>query len=179
MRNCVIMLVALAVLAVGTRLAFAEEELFDTKAAAMSLEKGVAHLKTKEYDAAIKELEESVSINPDAEGFYYLGYAYYLKGKTGDGDSRQKSIDCFEKAYELDPNFTPTKYKPAEQPTVAPQQQNAQESPAPSVAPAQPAAPDAAVQSQQTQEPDAPAQPAAPVKATEKVKNIGDIPAVP
>ena len=95
--------------------AFAEEELFDTKAAEQHIEKGIAHLKAKNYDAAITEFEESSAIVPEAESYYYLGYAYYMKGRTkGDGDSRKRSMENFEKAYEIDPNFTPTRFKPAE-----------------------------------------------------------------
>lgn len=96
----------------------AAEELFDTKAAAELLEKGISHLRTKNLDAAVEALEESVTISPEAETYYYLGYAYYMKGRTGDSDSRKKSIESFEKAYELDPNFTPSRFKPSE---VAPQ----------------------------------------------------------
>ena len=92
----------------------AEEELFDTKTASVHLEKGLEYLKAKKFDAAINELEEAASIHPDAEAFYYLGYAYFMKGKNQDGESRKKSMESFEKAYELDPGFTPTKLKPAE-----------------------------------------------------------------
>lgn len=91
---------------------FAEEELFDTKTAGAHLEKGIAQIRAKNYTAAVNELEESVSIYPDAESFYYLGYAYYMKGRAGDSESRKSSIENFDKAYELDPNFTPNKYKP-------------------------------------------------------------------
>ena len=89
--------------------AFSADELFDTKAAAQHTEKGIAHLKGKNLDAAIKEFEESTAINPDAEAYYFLGYAYYLKGKTGDGESRKRSKENFEKAYELNPNFSPSR----------------------------------------------------------------------
>ncbi|MGE5172805.1 MAG: hypothetical protein ACM3MD_03140 [Betaproteobacteria bacterium] len=93
----------------------AEEELFDTKAAAEHIEKGIAQLKAKSFDAAIVEFEESASISPEAEPYYYLGYAYYLKGRSGeDGESRKLSRENFEKAYEIDPNYSPTRYKPAE-----------------------------------------------------------------
>ncbi len=91
-----------------------DEDLFDTKAAAAHLEKGITHLKDKKYDDAIKELEDAASINPDAEAYYYLGYAYYMKGRKGDVKSRKKSIECFDKAYELDPSFKPGRFKPAE-----------------------------------------------------------------
>jgi tetratricopeptide (TPR) repeat protein len=93
--------------------AFSAEEPFDTATAAKHVEQGVAFLKAKNFDAAINEFEEAASVNPDAEAYYYLGYAYYLKGKKGDGESRKKSRESFEKAYEINPNFTPSRYKPA------------------------------------------------------------------
>jgi tetratricopeptide (TPR) repeat protein len=92
----------------------AEEELFDTKAAVQHLEQGIAHLNAKHYDAAIAEFEESAAISPEAEAYYYLGYAYYLKGRTKDGENRNLSRENFEKAYEIDPNFTPRHATPAE-----------------------------------------------------------------
>ncbi len=108
---CVLAFVFMLVPAVGR----SAEELFDTKAATQHTEKGITHLKAKNYDAAIKEFEESSAISPDAEAFYYLGYAYYMKGKiTNDGESRKKSMENFDKAYELNPNFTPTRFKPEE-----------------------------------------------------------------
>jgi tetratricopeptide (TPR) repeat protein len=101
--------------------AYAEEELFDTKAAEKHIEQGIAHLKAKNYDAAINEFEESTAILPEAESYYYLGYAYYMKGRKQNGESRKKSMENFEKAYEIDPNFTPSRFKPAEPaPAAAP-----------------------------------------------------------
>ncbi len=88
---------------------FSADELFDTKAAAEHTEKGIEYLKGKNLDASIKELEESVAINPDAEAYYFLGYAYYLKGKAGDSESRKRSKESFDKAYELNPGFTPSR----------------------------------------------------------------------
>jgi tetratricopeptide (TPR) repeat protein len=93
----------------GNTSAFSADELFDTKAAAQHTEKGIEHLKGKDLDAAIKEFEASVAINPDAEAYYFLGYTYYLKGKTGDGESRKLSRENFDKAYELNPNFSPSR----------------------------------------------------------------------
>ncbi len=123
MKKILILLAIGAVLVAGIP-AFglaADEELFDTKAAAAHLEKGVTYLKDKKYDAAIKELDEAASINPDAEAYYYLGYAYYMKGKKGDAESRKKSIECFDKAYELNPRFTPSRFKPAEAEKMLPE----------------------------------------------------------
>jgi len=83
----------------------------DLGAATALVNQGVNDLKAGRYDAAIKTLEESVGINPAAEAFYYLGYAYYMKGKKGNAESRGKSRESFAKAYELDPHFTPGNVK--------------------------------------------------------------------
>ncbi len=137
-----------AMLVVAPVLSHSEEELFDTKAAMQHTEKGIAHLKAKNYDAAAKEFEESSTIYPDAEAFYYLGYAYYMKGKIrNDGESRKKSMENFQRAYELNPNFTPTRFKPEETAAVKPKEEKkAEEEPQPQ--PETPKAP-----ANQTQEP--------------------------
>jgi tetratricopeptide (TPR) repeat protein len=116
----------------------AEEELFDAKAAAQHIEQGIERLNAKDYDAAIAEFEESATISPEAEAYYYLGYTYYLKGRAKDGGNRNLSRENFEKAYEIDPSFTPRRPAPAEAadiPSAA--EQPGPSSPAP--APAQPA----------------------------------------
>ena len=153
MRKTIILLLASAIVFGAVQLAnAAEEALFDTKAAAAHVEKGITHLKEKKYDDAIKELEQAVSIDPDAEGYYYLGYAYYMKGRKDDGENRKKSMEYFDEAYELDPGFTPTKLKPVEsekapkEPASPPE---AQQPPAPATPPqTEPAEP--------AQQPDAP-----------------------
>ena len=111
MRNALAVIFA-ALLAVGSIVALsaAEEELFDVKAAAEHMEKGIKLTAARNYDAAIEELEEAVSTAPSAEAYYRLGYAYYMKGKTGDEDSRQRAIENFEQAYDMDPNFSPNVY---------------------------------------------------------------------
>lgn len=110
MRRNTLSLLLVAALCIGyVSPAYSADELFDTKAAAQHTEKGIEYLKAKKYDAAIKEFEESVAIAPDAEAYYYLGYAYYVKGKMEDGENRKRSRESFDKAYELDPNFTPSR----------------------------------------------------------------------
>src|SRR3990172_5422312 len=94
--------------------AFAGDELFDTATASKHMEQGISCLKAKDFDAAITEFDESAAIAPEAEVYYYLGYAYYMKSRTGDGESRRLSRENFEKAYEIDPNFSPTRFKPSE-----------------------------------------------------------------
>jgi len=96
--------------------AFSADELFNTTAAAKHMEQGFSYLKAKNYDAAIREFEESAGISPEAEPYYYLGYAYYLKSRKDNGQSRQKSLENFEKAYEIDPNFSPKRDKLSETP---------------------------------------------------------------
>ncbi len=109
MRKLLVVAVACILLFVGVQLSSAEDELFDTKAAGEYLEKGLVQLRTRNIEAAIASLEESVAIAPAAEAYYYLGYAYYLKGRSGDSESRKQSMENFEKAYELDPGFSPNR----------------------------------------------------------------------
>lgn len=108
-----------AMLSMAAAPAFPTDELFDTAAASKHLEQGISHLKAKDFDAAITEFDESASISPEAEAYYYLGYAYYMKSRKGDGEDRQKALENFDRAYEIDPNFSPTRFKPSE---PAPQQ---------------------------------------------------------
>jgi tetratricopeptide (TPR) repeat protein len=108
-------LLAVAVLCAVPAMA-ADEDLFDTKTAVEQREKGRQFLNAKEYDQAIEALEKSVSAAPDdADAFYLLGYAYYLKGKTGDKENLERAKENFDEAYQLNPNFSPTKIK-AEEP---------------------------------------------------------------
>lgn len=93
----------------------AEEELFDTKAAAVFREQGLSALRHKNYDAAINAFEELVAALPDAESYYLLGYAYYLKGKkTGDHESRESAQENFSQVYQIDPRFSPSRFKRGE-----------------------------------------------------------------
>lgn len=152
-KSLIMMLLITAIITEMQIVSYAADELFDAKTAAEHMAKGIAHLKAKQYDAAIDELSESASVYPEAEAFYYLGYAYYMKGRKGDGESRKNAMENFEQAYELDPNFTPTRYKPEEPLPLKSEQKNieTQQTPAPDASP------------QQTPEAPQPAQPAAPV----------------
>jgi len=94
--------------------AYPADELFDNATASKLMEQGITFLKANNFDAAIQEFDELTSVAPEAEAYYYLGYAYYLKSRKVDGDSRRLSMENFEKAYELDPNFSPMRYKPSE-----------------------------------------------------------------
>jgi tetratricopeptide (TPR) repeat protein len=99
--------------------AYPADELFDSATASKHMDQGIAFLKAKNFDAAVNEFNAAAEIAPEAEAYYYLGYAYYMKSRKVDGDSRRMSRENFEQAYEIDPNFSPTRYKPAE---PAPQQ---------------------------------------------------------
>ena len=107
----VVLTVVLSVVAVS---GFAAEGLFDAKAAGAHIEQGISLLGSANLDGAIAEFEKSAEIAPEAEAYYYLGYTYYLKGRESDGENREKSREYFEKAYDLDPNFSPTRFRPAE-----------------------------------------------------------------
>ncbi len=37
-----------------------------------------------------------------------------MKSRKVDGENRKMSLENFEKAYEIDPNFSPTRFKPSE-----------------------------------------------------------------
>jgi tetratricopeptide (TPR) repeat protein len=111
----ILLVAVIALLVMVPLLGQAEEELFDTRAANQHIDQGIAYLKVKNFDAAVREFEASADINPDAEAYYYLGYTYYLKGRTSNGESRSKSRENFERAYEIDPNFSPSRFKPTEQ----------------------------------------------------------------
>lgn len=113
-----VIFVAIMMLSILPGFGHAADELFDTAGAAELMNKGVSDLMLGHYNAAIEALEESVSIDPQAPAFYYLGYAYYMKSKKGDGENRTKAKENFDKAYELDPDFTPIKIK-AEEPSAA------------------------------------------------------------
>jgi tetratricopeptide (TPR) repeat protein len=111
----ILLIVLMLFMMTNVALGHAEEELFDTKAATQHLDQGITYLNEKNFDAAIKEFEASANINPDAKAYYYLGYAYYLKGRKKNGEYWNKSRENFERAYEIDPNFSPSRFKPTEQ----------------------------------------------------------------
>ena len=115
-----VIFIAIMMLCILPGIGHAADELFDTAAATELTNKGVSALVLGRYNAAIEALEESVSIDPQAPAFYYLGYAYYMKSKKSNGEDRTNAMENFDKAYELDPNFTPIKIKTEEPPAEAP-----------------------------------------------------------
>jgi len=117
MRGIIASVLVLMLLSIAAPAVYAaEEELFDTKGAAASVEKGLSLVRQKKYDAAVEAFEEAAALSPDieAEALYYAGYASYLKGRSGDEDARQRSVEFFDRAYEINPNFSPNKFKPTE-----------------------------------------------------------------
>ena len=106
--------VLIALLSLAAAPAYSADELFDTATASKHMEQGISCLKEKNFDAAIREFDALAAIAPDADAFYYLGYAYYMKSRKGDGEGRIKSLENFDKAFEIDPNFSPSRYKPPE-----------------------------------------------------------------
>jgi tetratricopeptide (TPR) repeat protein len=154
-----LVLVLMLLLIVAPAVYAAEEELFDTKGAAAGIEKGLSLIKQKKYDAAVEVFEDAAATSPEmeAEALYYAGYACYLKGRAGDEDSRQRSVEFFDRAYEINPNFSPNKFKPTEPLPGPATQQGGDATPAA----AAPASTLAVPPVQQT--PAAPAAPAAPV----------------
>ncbi len=142
MKKIALFIIAILIMGFQSSISNAEGDLFDTKTAAALFDKGMQHLNGKKLDEAAGAFEESLAIAPDPRTYYFLGYTYYLKGKTGDEDSRKKSIENFESAYELDPSFTPTRYQPSDktEPAKPDQEQPAQKKLLETNAPASPAA---------------------------------------
>lgn len=66
-------------------------------------EKAMKHFNRREYSRAITYLENYVVQKPDPAVYYMLGYAYYqLK-------NYDRSKDCFDQAYLIDPDFSSDK----------------------------------------------------------------------
>jgi len=93
MVNIVFLLLLLALLGCGggTAEQFAQE--------------GVAHFQKQEYDQAIASYEKALKLEPKAAAVYnLLGMAYRMKyHQLGKPELRQKEIEAFEKAIDLDP----------------------------------------------------------------------------
>ena len=169
MRGIVASVLVLTLLFIAAPAVNAAEELFDTKAAAAGIEEGISLIKKKQYDAAVEKFEDAAAMSPDseAEALYYAGYASYLKGRAGDEDARQRSVEFFERAYEINPNFSPNKFKPAE-PMPGPAAQQSGQGSDVTPAAAAPAGTLAVPPVQQT--PAAPAAPAAPAPPAQQAK---------
>jgi len=64
---------------------------------------GIKSIKAKKYDDAIKYLAYSAKAQPDANTYYYLGYAYYAKG------DKANALSSFQQALKLNPNHSQAK----------------------------------------------------------------------
>ncbi len=103
-----------------------------------------------------------------------------MKGKKGDAESRKRSIECFDKAFELNPAFKPGRFKPADaqKATAGTKAEGATTpeagQPATPAAPEPAAEPAAPASTDQTSGKDTSSQQTPPIKATDRVKNIGN-----
>ena len=70
----------------------AEDDLF---------KKGLAAYMKRDYRSAVALLKEYVATKPDAEAYYFLGYASYKLNQ------RKEAAEYFRESYLIDPNFTP------------------------------------------------------------------------
>ncbi len=79
----------------------------EMKSASEYFEEGAALISKGKYDQAIKKYKKGLRIEPrSAVGYNYLGMAYgYKYEQLRSLDWREKEIEAFKKAIELDPNF--------------------------------------------------------------------------
>lgn len=79
----------------------------DTKAVSSYFEDGATLVKGGKYDEAIKKYKKGLRREPrSAVGYNYLGIAYrYKYEQLRSLKWRDKEIEAFKKAIELDPNF--------------------------------------------------------------------------
>lgn len=62
------------------------------------LNAGMQYLKAKQFDKAIQYFNASIQMRPTAEGYMYLGTAYYYKGDMANAKA------AYQKSLELNPN---------------------------------------------------------------------------
>lgn len=102
MKGLLIVLSAVVITIFLSAPVFAQEELFDTKAAEGHFKKGLELYFKKEYSVAAEEFKEAANINPNsAKSYYFLGYSYYKLGMMKDAN------EAFEQGYQLDPYYSP------------------------------------------------------------------------
>lgn len=61
---------------------------------------GLKSYNSRNYRAAVKQLQEYVSKNPDPTAYYLIGYSLYKLGKFSE------AAENFNQAYMLDPEFS-------------------------------------------------------------------------
>jgi tetratricopeptide (TPR) repeat protein len=71
---------------------------------------GLAAFKKKRFSKAQAEFQEAMTADPQsAAAAYYLGYTYYkiAEPTRRNTPNKQKALELFDKAFELDPAFKP------------------------------------------------------------------------
>ncbi len=75
-----------------------------------SIDAGLAAFKKRRFSKAEAEFQKAVAADPSsAAANFYLGYTYYkiAEPRRRDSAGKQKALEYFDKAFELDPSFTP------------------------------------------------------------------------
>jgi tetratricopeptide (TPR) repeat protein len=75
-----------------------------------SLDAGLAAFKKRRFSKAEIEFRKALEADPQsAAANYYLGYTYYKIAEPTRRltPNKQKALELFDKAFELDPTFTP------------------------------------------------------------------------
>jgi tetratricopeptide (TPR) repeat protein len=75
-----------------------------------SIDAGLAAFKKRRFAKAEAEFKKAVEADPSsAAANFYLGYTYYKIAEPlrRNSPGKQKALEYFDKAYQLDPSFTP------------------------------------------------------------------------
>jgi tetratricopeptide (TPR) repeat protein len=81
-----------------------------TGAAQANIDAGLAAFKKRRFSKAEDEFKKAVEAEPSsAAANFYLGYTYYkiAEPMRRNSPGKQKALEYFDKAFELDPSFTP------------------------------------------------------------------------
>ena len=79
-------------------------------AAQANIDAGLAAFKKRRFAKAEAEFQKAVASDPSsAAANFYLGYTYYkiAEPTRRNTPNKQKALEYFDKAFELDPSFTP------------------------------------------------------------------------
>jgi len=82
----------------------------DTGAGQSSIDAGLAAFKKRRFAKAEAEFQKAVDADPSsAAANFYLGYTYYKIAEPHRRNSpgKQKALEYFNKAFQLDPSFAP------------------------------------------------------------------------
>ncbi len=75
-----------------------------------NIEAGLAAFKKRRFSKAEAEFRKALEADPSsAAANFYLGYTYYkiAEPQRRNSSGKQKALELFDKAFELDPAFTP------------------------------------------------------------------------